>query len=50
MRKNTLKLGKAHWYRLGGFANSALFRKADSRGNWHYFVDMDHPSSKGIVQ
>lgn len=50
MRKNTLKLGKTHWYRLGGFANSALFRKADKRGRWSYYVDMDHPTSRGILR
>lgn len=49
MRANTMKLGKAHWYRLGGFANGALFRRGTTRG-WSYFVDMDHPSSRGILR
>lgn len=50
MRNNTMKIGKAHWYRLGGFANSALFRRADKRGRWQHFVDMDHPSAEGIFK
>lgn len=36
-----LKITKAHWYRLGAFANSRLFRKADSKGVWAYYMRMD---------
>lgn len=38
MRKNWLKLSKADWYLNGGFANTRLFRKANSRGVWSYYM------------
>jgi hypothetical protein len=34
-----LKISRAEWYRLGGFRNSRLFRKADRRGVWRYYLD-----------
>lgn len=41
MRAGVLRVTKREWYDMGGFANPALFRKADSRGYWRYFVDTD---------
>ena len=32
-----VRITRAEYYRLGGMANSSLFRKADSRGVWQYF-------------
>lgn len=39
MRNGIQKISKAEWERLGGFRNPALFRKADKRGRWSYFLD-----------
>lgn len=44
MRNGILKIPKAEWYRLGGFARSDLFRKADSQGRWGYYIDTNHTS------
>lgn len=41
MRKNVEKVSKREWYNLGGFARTGLFRKADSRGVWSYYIDHD---------
>lgn len=49
MKNNHLKISRAHWYRLGGFANSALFRRANKRGAWSYYVNMDHPDASGLL-
>lgn len=35
------RLSKAEWYELGGFANSALFRKQSKGGAWHYFRSLE---------
>ena len=35
------RITKTEWYALGGFANSRLFRKADSRGRWRYYIVED---------
>jgi hypothetical protein len=37
--RNVCRVSKEQWYRLGGFRNSQLFRKADSRGAWRYYID-----------
>lgn len=42
MQNGIQKINKREWYNRGGFANPALFRKADGRGRWHYFIDMKH--------
>jgi hypothetical protein len=33
-----LRVTKAHWYRLGGFANSNCYRRATKSGAWTYWV------------
>jgi hypothetical protein len=40
MRNNIVKVSKDHWYSIGGFKNSACFRKADKNGSWNYYVDL----------
>lgn len=37
MRINSMKISKREWYRLGGFANSRLYRKANKLGAWSYY-------------
>lgn len=37
MKNGRERMSKKAWYEAGGFANSALFRKADSRGRWTYW-------------
>ena len=37
MRNGSAKISKAEFYRLGGFKNSALYRKADKRGTWRHY-------------
>lgn len=32
------RITKAEWYRLGGFANTRLFRKANKNGSWRYYM------------
>ena len=32
------RITKREWYALGGLANSKLFRKADKRGHWRYYM------------
>lgn len=44
MRNGHLKISKAEWSRLGGLANSDLYRKADRRGVWSYFRVVDNRS------
>lgn len=41
MRAGVARISKKEWYRRGGFANPALFRQADSRGYWMYFIDLN---------
>lgn len=41
MRNRRKQITKAEWYQLGGFANSKLFRLADKRGRWRYFILLD---------
>lgn len=38
MRINQLRVSKAEWYRLGGFANSRLWRRMRN-GTWEYYYD-----------
>lgn len=45
MRNGIEKISKREFYALGGFANSALFRKADSRGEWRHYMDHTHPNA-----
>lgn len=33
-----MRITKAEWYRLGGFANSDLYRRADRLGRWMHFI------------
>ena len=35
------RISKAEWYELGGFANPKLFRLADKRGVWRYYIRLD---------
>lgn len=35
---NGERITKARWAVLGGLRNSDLFRVADSRGNWRYYL------------
>lgn len=32
------RITKKEFYALGGFANSLLFRKADSLGRWRHYI------------
>ncbi len=41
MRAGVEKITKSRWYALGGFRNSALFRKHNSRC-WEYYIDHAH--------
>lgn len=36
-----MRTTKRHWYALGGFANSALFRRHNGRG-WMYYISTGH--------
>lgn len=38
---NGWRITKAEWTRLGGLRNSALYRKADNRGAWRYYLSKD---------
>ena len=40
MRTGIERISKTEWYRLGGFKNPALFRKAASNGAWRYYRDI----------
>lgn len=33
-----MRISKKEWYRLGGFTNSDLYRRADKRGRWMHFM------------
>lgn len=44
MRNGIEKIDKREWYRLGGFRNSALFRRGRG-GSWGYFIDHTHPKA-----
>lgn len=35
------RITKVEFYRLGGFANSALFRLQSRGGAWRYYVNLD---------
>lgn len=35
------RITKAEWYKLGGFANSKLFRKQSRGGAWRYYRLLD---------
>lgn len=39
MRNHITKISKKTFYALGGFTNSRLFRKANNRGIWSYYMD-----------
>lgn len=39
--KPYLKITKKDFYKLGGFKNSKLFRKADKNGTWKYYKILD---------
>lgn len=34
------RLRKRDWYRIGGFRNSACFRRQKKNGGWNYYVDI----------
>lgn len=36
-----MRITKREWYALGGLANTKLFRKADKRGAWRYYMLTD---------
>lgn len=38
-RAGVMRITKREWYALGGFTNSALFRKADKYGHWYYYYN-----------
>lgn len=40
--KIVAKVTKNYWYSIGGFKNSACFRRANKNGSWNYYVDMTH--------
>jgi hypothetical protein len=33
-----VRISKKQWYRLGGFTNTDLYRKADKLGRWMHFM------------
>lgn len=39
---NVVRVTRAHWYRLGGFRNSSLFRRHQANRGWMYFIDMGY--------
>lgn len=39
-RERKERITKKQWYDLGGFANSALFRKQSRGGSWRYYRTM----------
>lgn len=41
-RNGVQKISKRDWQARGGLRNSALFRKADRRGRWSYYIDWRH--------
>ena len=48
MKNNNTKISKKMFYDLGGFANPNLFREADSKGIWSYYLrrqEDDSPES-----
>lgn len=38
MKVRYRKISKREWCDRGGFANPKLFRKADRRGAWRYYM------------
>lgn len=36
-----MRITKRKWYALGGFRNSSLFRRANNRGAWRYYMRLD---------
>jgi hypothetical protein len=36
-----MRISKKEYERLGGMKNSRLYRKADSRGRWRYYLASD---------
>jgi len=36
-----VRITKDHWYRLGGFRNSSLFRRQQKNGSWAYYMALD---------
>lgn len=47
MRNQVAKISKRTWYDLGGFSRVGLFRKADTRGRWSYYIDHGIFSTEG---
>jgi hypothetical protein len=41
MSTGRARITKRRWYDLGGFANPKLFRNADARGYWRYYMLLD---------
>jgi hypothetical protein len=41
MRRNVEKISKRDWYARGGLSNPRLFRKANARGVWAYYIRHD---------
>ena len=41
-RKPYKKITKKEFYKLDGFKNSNLFRKADKNGKWKYYMVLDN--------
>lgn len=39
------RITKVEFYELGGFANSALFRKQSRGGAWRYYRSLDYVSA-----
>lgn len=38
MKTGSTKVTKQVWYRAGGFANPACWRKQPRNGGWQYFI------------
>lgn len=38
MRVGSERVTKREWYALGGLANSKLWRRADRKGIWRYYI------------
>jgi hypothetical protein len=35
-----IRITKREWYALGALANNRLFRRADKRGYWRYYMEV----------
>lgn len=36
-----MRITKKKWAEMGGFRNPRLYRKADKRGSWRYYMERE---------